>query len=101
DGGGAGAAHAVGGHRELVVEMDVDVVVALAAGESGGGEAVAALFGRRDSDAVVVQVSPGAPLGGEHLLTDRVVDDACDHFAGARQAEGHVEAGKAVGEVGG
>ena len=38
--GGSGTPHAMRDHRELIVEVDVDVLVALAAGKPGGDQRV-------------------------------------------------------------
>src|SRR4051794_33023856 len=75
DRGRPGPANAVRGHRELIVKMDVDVVMPLAAGKTGRGETVGDSFDRGNLDAPVVQIGPGSAFRGEHLLPDGIVYD--------------------------
>ena len=96
-----GAAHSVRCHGHLVIEMNVDVLVALAAGEAGGSQAVLQPFDGGDANPPVVQVRSRAAFGGEHLLPDGIVNHPGDDLAGLFQPERHVEHREAVGEIGG
>ncbi len=84
-----------------MVEVNVDVLVALAAGEAGGGQAVFQAFGGGDANPPVIEVGSGAAFRGEHFLADGVVNHAGDNLARLFQAERDIEHGEAVGEVGG
>src|SRR5688500_1454071 len=88
-------------HRHLMIEVHVDVEVTLAAGESGGDQAVLQPLARRYVYAPVVQVRASPSLGGEHLLPRRIEDDSGQHLARALYRQRDVEDGKAVSEVGG
>jgi hypothetical protein len=101
DGGGAGAADAVGDHGELVVEVDVDIEVAALGGEAGAEEGVFDGFGLGDADGLAVQEGAGAAFGGEHFVAGAVVDDSGDEFTVFFEGQGGVVDGVAVGEVGG
>ena len=85
----------------LVIEVDVHVLVAFAAGKSGGGKAILQAFRAGDANAPVVEVRARAAFGGEHLLPDGIVDHPGDDLARLFQAERDVEHGEAVGEIGG
>ena len=96
-----GAADAVRRHGHLVIEVDVHVVMTLAAGEAGGGEAIGEARRLRHVNAAVVQPCSRSALGREHFSMERVIDHARDQLARALQAERDVEHGKCVREVGG
>src|SRR5690349_17559268 len=79
--------------------MNIDIVMPLAAGNTGGRQAVRQAPRLRYVNPPVVQVGPGPALGSEHLLPDRIVDYPGDDFFTARQSQRHVEHGKTVREI--
>src|SRR5579862_1337873 len=95
------AAYAVRQHAHLMVEVNVDALVAFAAGEAGGDERVFELRGLGNVNGAAIEECTGAKLGGEQLIVDRIEDHARYEFALLFERHGHVEAGEAVGEVGG
>src|SRR5215471_10971545 len=73
-----GAAHAVGAQRELVIEMDVRVLVALVTGEARGDQTFGQPRGFRDVNGAAVEHGSAALRGGKHLVAARIVDHAGD-----------------------
>ena len=59
---------------EFLVEVDVRIVVALAAGESGCEQRLAEVAGGRNANAAAIQIRSQAALGDEELITRGVVD---------------------------
>jgi hypothetical protein len=86
DGRGARAADSVRCHGHLVIEVDVDVLVPFAAGETGGSQAVFQPFDSGDANPPVVEVRPRTAFRGEHLLPDGIVNYPGDDLAGLFQA---------------
>ncbi len=70
--------------------------------DAGRDERIGEVLARGNAHpAAVVEVGALALLGGEHLVRDRVVDDAGNYLAFALQPDGDGEQRHAVQEVGG
>jgi hypothetical protein len=76
DGGSAGAAHAMSFHRQLVKEMNVDVLVPPMAWKAGGDERFSEVRALGHLNSSVVQERATATFGREHFVTGWIVDHA-------------------------
>src|SRR5207237_7708691 len=99
--GRAGSAYAVGAQRERLVEVDVGILVALLAGESGGQQAFGKFCRQRNMDALAIEKRSASLLGGKHLVATGIVKHAGDQFAAVLKSQRDAKDRKAVGEVGG
>lgn len=72
----------MGEHGRLVVEVYVDVLVAVLAGEAGGQQALRQAADAADAEPAVVQIRSLPDFRREELLPQRVVDDAGHEPAG-------------------
>src|SRR5688500_9435186 len=99
EGGGPGTPHTVGCHRELVIEVNVHVQMALVARKPGCNEALVELGHLGYTNTAVVEKSPTASLGCEHLLPQWIENDARDDRSGALQPERNIEHRKAMRKV--
>ena len=84
-------------HRKLLAELREVAAAEMrqAAGKHRLGESLA----RRDADAPVVEVGALAAFGGEHLVVDRIVDQAGDDRAFALERDRDREMRNAVQEI--
>src|SRR5262249_45823588 len=97
----ASPAHAVRGHRQLMVEMHIDILMPLAAGETGRDQALPKEPVGRNPNPALVQISPPAQLSGEHLLARWVKHDSGDHFSRTFQRQRDIKDRKPMRKVGG
>jgi len=98
--GGAESANA-GNLVHHLWQLAQELVVALAAEErnTGGDDSGAEFAARRDAQAAVVEPGALAFLGGEHLVTNGVEDEAGDEVALALQTDRNRKMRNAVNEV--
>ena len=68
---------------------------------AGADQRVGQMAARRDAQAPVVDIGAGALLGPEHLVAQRLVDDAGDDLAVALERDRDREMRDAVQEIGG
>src|SRR5919112_2064421 len=92
EGGGAEAAYGRDGrHHDRDLAQELGMVAAADVRHAAGDERVGEVAPCRDADAAVVEEGALALLANEHLVLDRVVDDAGDHLALALEPDRDAE----------
>src|SRR5208337_5561961 len=93
------APHAVGTQRDLMIEKNVGVGMALMAGKTGSDEGLGQPTGLGDVDLPVVQVRSAALLGREQFIPRGIVDYAGNPPAFEFHSQRDAKHRKPVGEI--
>ena len=81
----------MGAQRDLVIEIDVGVLVALVAGETGGHQALLELADRRHASSPAIQERPASLFRRKHLIAGGIKDHARNPLTFVLKRQGDTE----------